>query len=72
MTGGTHSSSVDLGIIPPPWSIAATGDFNGDGTTDIVWRNTTSEDTVIWFMNGGAVSSASDLGVVPAAWSIVH
>jgi len=37
------------------------GDFDGDGKTDILWRNALSSQTVIWFMNGtqktGAVTS---------------
>jgi hypothetical protein len=31
------------------------GDFNGDGTTDIVWRETSSGATYMWLMNGSSV-----------------
>ena len=34
-------------------SRVATHDFNGDGKSDIVWRDTTG-DTAIWLMNGAA------------------
>jgi hypothetical protein len=63
------SSAIDFGVVPTGWSIAETGDFNGDGYTDILWRNTNG-DTAIWFMNRAGVSSISDLGLVPNAWVI--
>lgn len=34
------------------WQIEGAGDFNGDTKTDIVWRNTRTGDTAIWFLNG--------------------
>jgi hypothetical protein len=58
-------ASVD----PAAWTIAATGDFNGDGKSDILWRNTNGE-AVIWFSNGTSVTSSQDLGNVPTTWSI--
>lgn len=33
------------------WVYGATGDFNGDGVTDIAWRNTQDGDVGIWLMN---------------------
>ena len=39
---------------PPPWTIAGTGDFNGDGMTDIIWSATSNGQVqvLLWFMNG--------------------
>jgi hypothetical protein len=51
--------------------VVSTGDFNGDGKADIVWRDTVG-DTSIWLMNGAAVLSAGGLGNVPTTWSIVQ
>ena len=57
------------------WIIGATGDVDGDGSTDIVWRNTTSGEVVLWFMNKSTVAKETDLlapGVsVGANWNIV-
>jgi probable HAF family extracellular repeat protein len=56
-----------------PTAVAAavnTHDFNGDGKSDIAWRNTNG-DVAIWLMNGTQTLSASDIGNVPTSWSIV-
>jgi len=43
MNGTTVTSGVGLGTVTPVWSIVATGDFNGDGKGDILWRDTSGE-----------------------------
>jgi hypothetical protein len=63
------SSVTDFGLVPTGWNIAATGDFNGDGHTDILWQSI-GGDTAIWFMNKAGVLSISDLGTVPNGWAI--
>jgi len=47
-----------------------TGDFNGDGVSDILWRNDNG-DTVIWQMSGDHLKTAIDLGVVTNDWHIL-
>jgi hypothetical protein len=71
MNGIQVSSTAGLGNIPTNWSVVGTGDFNGDGKTDIVWRDTAG-DTSIWLMNGATVLSAGGLGNVPTTWSLVQ
>jgi hypothetical protein len=48
---------VKLGFLNPSnpgtgWKVAATGELNGDGDTDIIFQNSTSGDLVYWLMNG--------------------
>jgi hypothetical protein len=50
--------------------IVGTGDFNGDGKGDILWRNTNG-DVAIWLMNGLETLSAVDIGNVPNSWMFV-
>ncbi len=52
--GPTVSQGAD-----PNWSIVGSGDFDGDGKTDILWRNSVVTNTntndnyvVIWLMDG--------------------
>jgi hypothetical protein len=47
-----------------------THDFNDDGISDIVWRDT-GGGTVLWLMNGATVLSSGGLGNISTAWSIV-
>ena len=35
----------------PSWKAIGTGDFNGDGHSDILWQNTNGQ-AAIWEMNG--------------------
>src|ERR1700737_704629 len=39
----------------PPWRIVGTGDMNGDGQSDIVWHNSSTNETQIWFLDGEQV-----------------
>jgi VCBS repeat protein len=44
-----------------PWEIKGSGDFNGDGKSDIVWQS--SDGTpAIWLMDGTNVLSTSAAG----------
>jgi Phosphoesterase family/FG-GAP-like repeat len=47
-----------------------THDFNGDGKSDIAWRDG-SGNTAVWLMNGAQVVSSGGIGAVPTSWSIV-
>lgn len=54
MDGGTRMSIVTLPAVgDPQWVIAGTGNFGGDadGGADIVWRNRTTGQNVVWLMN---------------------
>ncbi|MBV9969495.1 MAG: VCBS repeat-containing protein, partial [Xanthobacteraceae bacterium] len=47
-----------------------THDFNGDGKSDIAFRDA-SGDTAIWLMSGASVLSAALIGTMPPGWSMV-
>ena len=42
-------------LVGLPWRIVSSGDFNSDGKTDILWHNSTSNETQIWLMNDRSV-----------------
>jgi hypothetical protein len=70
MNGASVLSSGGIGNVPLNWTMAQTGDFNGDGKSDLLWRDT-SGDTAIWFMNGVSVASSGSIGNIPTAvWSL--
>ena len=71
MSGTTIAQSVDFGPVPLSWTIAGTGDFDGNGSTDILWRDT-SGNVGIWLMNGTQLMSTAVLGNVPLNWAIAQ
>ena len=48
MNGAQFLSAALIGTDPSGWSVVGTGDFNGDGTTDLLLRDT-SGDVGVWF-----------------------
>jgi hypothetical protein len=71
MNGTKVSSTTDLGVVPSTWSIAAVGDFDNNGSTDLLWRDT-SGNVGMWLMNGTAVLSTSVVGNVPSNWTLTN
>jgi hypothetical protein len=54
------------------WQIVGVGDFNGDGSPDILWRNTSTGADVVWYMNGATMTSWAALSAVTdQTWQIV-
>jgi kumamolisin len=46
------------------------GDLNGDGRSDVVFRNITTNETAIWLMSGNTIVRAVQLGSGPANYHI--
>lgn len=44
------------------WEVAAIGDFDGDGDSDLYWKNSASGACIIWYMQG----------LLPAQTRVVH
>jgi hypothetical protein len=51
--------------------ISYSGDFNGDGRQDILWRNTQTGEVRIWYMNGATILSNDHVATVGLDWKIV-
>jgi hypothetical protein len=43
------------------WVPVTTGDFDGDGETDVIWRNSSSGRVIVWFMRGTTHASTATL-----------
>ncbi|KAK6020145.1 type I secretion target GGXGXDXXX repeat-containing domain protein, partial [Ostertagia ostertagi] len=57
MNGTAITSDVVLGNPGTVWQVADVGDYNGDGKSDILWRNSSTGAVAEWQMNGNTILS---------------
>ena len=43
-------------LVGPPFSIVGVGDFDGNGQADILWYNSSTGESQMWFMDGSKLS----------------
>ncbi len=56
----------------PAWQAIGSGDFNGDGLSDILFQNASSGQVSIWEMNGNALIGGGPVSPNPGlAWKAV-
>jgi hypothetical protein len=70
MNGTQVMQSRVVGTEPTTWTIIGTGDFNGDGRSDILWRDTNGNISE-WFMNGTHIAQSVTVNNVPTNWTPV-
>jgi hypothetical protein len=70
-SSGLIQSTASVGVVSPSsgWTILDTGDYNGDGYSDILWTDG-SGDLAVWFMNGATIASSAGLGNVGTTWAV--
>ena len=61
MNGTTITSSTQIGNNTyTSWHIVASGDFNGDGDSDVLWQNASGQ-VDMWLMNGTTITSSTQI-----------
>lgn len=72
MNGASVQQYVSYGSVPTTsgWVPIGTGDFNGDGATDLFWYNRLDGSTSAWLINGSGIAGSTSYGAVPpsTAW----
>jgi hypothetical protein len=58
-----------VGQIPSNWHVGVTGDFNGDGKSDVMLHSD-GGGVVLWTMNGAQVVGDQLIGQVPTNWQM--
>src|SRR5438552_2755535 len=66
MNGLTIASQGSINVVGPTsaWQLQGIGDFDGDGKADILWRNSSTGENYVYFMNGWAIVSRGSLDTV--------
>ena len=66
----SRAGSTDIGTHPVGYQIVASGDFNHDGTSDILWFNPVTRDVDLWKIGNGQWAGSVDIGTHPAGYQI--
>jgi hypothetical protein len=62
-------SATVIGNVGTTWSVAHTGDYNGNGKADILWEDT-SGNLAGWLMNGLSISAVVTYGNIGSSWAV--
>ena len=55
----------------PAWHVTASGDVDGDGASDVIWRHGETGEVCSWLLGGGSAVSLRCFGFVPeTAWQM--
>jgi hypothetical protein len=63
-------SNLGVAAVNTDWHVVGTGDFNGDGKSDILWRHDSGY-VVEWLMNSNQIASNLGVAGVTTDWHIV-
>src|SRR2546421_735386 len=58
------ATTNSLGTVGLDWKVAGFGDFNGDGSTDMMLRNTNTGVFELYDINNNTITAASAIGQV--------
>jgi hypothetical protein len=68
---GAVGSGASLGALGTQWTVDAVADLNGDLTSDIALKNTSTGQFYIYDITNGAISGGANLGVLGTEWTLI-
>jgi len=69
MNGLKRIAGQSIGTLPLAWRVEQLRDTNGEGLSDILWRDTYGT-TVLWRMSGFTRVAADEIGRVPSSYDL--
>jgi hypothetical protein len=69
MGDGHRTGSTAFADPGGTWGIAGVGDYNGDGTSDILWRNASGV-VAVWTMGNGHRTGSTAFADPGGTWNI--
>jgi alpha-tubulin suppressor-like RCC1 family protein len=70
--GGIPFTREDyIDTVDPAYDIVGTGDYNGDGKSDILWRHRTNGELWVWLMDGATLVSSTYVMTVDPGYAVV-
>jgi hypothetical protein len=55
---------VAFGAVPLDWAIAGVGDYDGDGRSDLLWRQASTGAVYLWRFTSPTTMAGQDIGPV--------
>jgi len=82
-SNGNYSGTTWPGALDANWRLEGVGDFDGSGSSDILWRclprapatacgNASAGAVAIWRFSGGVVSSTAWPGILDSTWQLAR
>ena len=73
LSGGKYKAAHAVGAEAPSthWAIAGVGDFNGDGTSDILWTDGSADKAMIWTIRDNKRISSRTFDAPGAGWTVI-
>jgi hypothetical protein len=73
MDGGKQAGSAFSlpAVNDAKWIVVGTGDYNGDGKADVLWRHSQRGDNAMWLVNGAEITRPSLPAVPNPNWEVV-
>lgn len=56
MAGAEVVSTARIPALPDGWEVVGSGDYDGNGTADLLWQESGTPHLTVWLFTGGAVS----------------
>ena len=67
MQNGTKVGADIIGNLPTGWNVIGIGDFNGDGTSDLLLQNGSALGD--WQIRNGTYANGDSISTLPSGWT---